>query len=81
MKTYVKGRLVRLAASLKDRLTPAHVVMQRLVNANASDRFAGALRQLGRLPTIPPWQAILKPRLRACQESTALSEGWFGLIV
>lgn len=42
-------QLVRLAASLRDRLTPAHVVMQRLVNANASDRLAGALRQLGRL--------------------------------
>jgi TnpA family transposase len=41
--------LVRLAASLKDRLTPAHVVMQRLANANASDRLAGALSQLGRL--------------------------------
>ncbi len=40
---------MRLAASLKDRLTPAHVVMQRLVNANASDRLAGALSQLGRL--------------------------------
>jgi len=40
---------VRLAASLKDRLTPAHVVMQRLANANASDRLAGALTQLGRL--------------------------------
>ena len=42
-------QLVRLAASLRDRLTPAHVVMQRLVNANASDRLAGALSQLGRL--------------------------------
>ncbi len=42
-------QLVRLAASLKDRLTPAHVVMQRLANANASDRLAGALSQLGRL--------------------------------
>jgi TnpA family transposase len=41
--------LVRLAALLKDRLTPAHVVLQRLVNANASDRLAGALSQLGRL--------------------------------
>ena len=36
-------QLVRLAASLKDRLTPAHVVVQRLANANASDRLAGAL--------------------------------------
>ena len=42
-------QLVRLAASLKDRLTPAHVVMQRLANANASDRLAGALTQRGRL--------------------------------
>jgi TnpA family transposase len=42
-------QLVRLVASLKDRLTPAHVVMQRLANANASDRLAGALSQLGRL--------------------------------
>jgi TnpA family transposase len=42
-------QLVRLVASLKDRLTPAHVVMQRLVNAHASDRLAGALSQLGRL--------------------------------
>jgi len=42
-------QLVRLAASLKDRLTSAHVVMQRLANANASDRLAGALSQLGRL--------------------------------
>jgi TnpA family transposase len=42
-------QLVRLVASLKDRLTPAHVVMQRLANANASDRLAGALTQLGRL--------------------------------
>ena len=41
--------LVRLAASLKDRLAPAHVVMQRLVNAPAADRLAGALSQLGRL--------------------------------
>ena len=38
-------RRVRLAASLKDGLTPAHVVMQRLVNANASGRLAGALSQ------------------------------------
>jgi len=42
-------QLVRLAASLKDRLTPAHVIMQRLINTNASDRLAGALSQLGRL--------------------------------
>jgi TnpA family transposase len=42
-------QLVRLAASLKDRLAPAHVVMQRLANANASDRLAGALSQLGRM--------------------------------
>jgi TnpA family transposase len=41
--------LVRLAASLKDRLSPAHVVMQRLINAPAADRRASALSHLGRL--------------------------------
>ncbi len=42
-------QLVRIAASLKDRLTPAHVVMQRLNNAGSSDRIAKALTALGRL--------------------------------
>ncbi len=41
-------QLVRIAASLKDRLTPAHVVMQRLIYARA-DRVAKALTALGRL--------------------------------
>ena len=58
-------QLVRLAASLKDRLTPAHVVMQRLANANASDRLAGALTQLGRLmKTIHILRYIQEPPLR-----------------
>ena len=42
-------QLVRLVASLKDRLAPAYVVMQRLANAPAADRLASALSQLGRL--------------------------------
>lgn len=42
-------QLVRLVASLRDRTAPAHVVMQRLANAPAADRLAGALSQLGRL--------------------------------
>jgi len=33
----------------RGRIPPAHVVMQRLANANASNRLAGALTQLGRL--------------------------------
>ena len=41
-------QLVRLAASLKDRVAPADVVMQRLANAPAADRLATALSQLGR---------------------------------
>ena len=58
-------QLVRLAASLKDRLTPAHVVMQRLANANASDRLAGALSQLGRLmKTLHILRYIQEKRLR-----------------
>ena len=43
-------RLVRLAALLKDRFTPAHVVMQRLANANASDRLPGARTRHGLTP-------------------------------
>jgi TnpA family transposase len=42
-------QLVRIAASLKDRLTPAHVVLQRLINASPADRVAKALTALGRL--------------------------------
>ncbi|HVC61566.1 MAG TPA: Tn3 family transposase [Acetobacteraceae bacterium] len=42
-------QLVRLVASLKARMAPAHVVMQRLANAPAADRLANALTQLGRL--------------------------------
>ena len=42
-------QLVRIAASLKDRLTAAHVVMQRLTNAGPADRVAKALTALGRL--------------------------------
>jgi TnpA family transposase len=42
-------QLVRIAASLKDRLTPAHVVLQRINNASPADRVAKALIALGRL--------------------------------
>ncbi len=42
-------QLVRLTASLKDKMAPADVVMQRLANAPAGDRLAAALNQLGRL--------------------------------
>ena len=42
-------QLVRIAASLKDRLTPAHVVLQRVINASPADRVAKALTALGRL--------------------------------
>lgn len=40
--------LVRVAASLKNRTAPANVIVQRLANASASDRLAGALTALGR---------------------------------
>src|SRR3954468_15250203 len=42
-------QLVRIAASLKDRLAAANVVMQRLTNASPADRVAKALTALGRL--------------------------------
>lgn len=40
--------LVRVAASLRDKSAPAHVILDRLV-ANASDRLAKALTMLGRI--------------------------------
>jgi TnpA family transposase len=42
-------QLVRIVASLKDRLTPAHVVLQRVIHASPADRVAKALTALGRL--------------------------------
>ncbi len=43
------GSLVRIAASLKARTAPAHVVLQRLTAGGPSDRIARALAALGRL--------------------------------
>ena len=40
---------VRIAASLKARTAPAHVVLQRLTSSGPSDRVAKALTALGRL--------------------------------
>ena len=42
-------QLVRIAASLKARTAPAHVVLQRLTASGPSDRVAKALTALGRL--------------------------------
>ncbi len=57
--------LVRLVASLKARMAPAHVVMQRLANAPAADRLANALSQLGRLiKTIHILRYIHEEKLR-----------------
>jgi TnpA family transposase len=42
-------QLVRVAASLRHRSAPAHVVLQRLTNASPSDRVAKALTALGRI--------------------------------
>jgi TnpA family transposase len=38
-----------VAASLKNRVCPAHVVVQRLANSSPSDRLAKALTMLGRV--------------------------------
>jgi TnpA family transposase len=40
---------VRVAASLRNRVTSAHVVLQRLANASPADRVAKALTTLGRI--------------------------------
>ena len=42
-------QLVRIVASLRDRLTAANVIMQRLTGAGPADRVAKALTALGRL--------------------------------
>lgn len=41
-------QLLRIAASLRDRTAPAHVVLQRLINASPADRVSKALTALGR---------------------------------
>jgi hypothetical protein len=42
------GQLVRVAASLRNRTAPAHVVLRRLASSAPSDRLAKALTALGR---------------------------------
>jgi len=42
-------QLIRVAASLRNRSAPAHVVLQRLTTASPSDRVAKALTALGRI--------------------------------
>lgn len=42
-------QLVRVAASLKNRTAPAHVVLKRLRNSTPSDKVAKALTALGRI--------------------------------
>ena len=40
---------MRVAASLRNRVASAHVVLQRLANASPADRVAKALTTLGRV--------------------------------
>jgi TnpA family transposase len=42
-------QLARVAASLKNRVCPAHVVIQRLAHRSPADRLAKALTHLGRV--------------------------------
>jgi TnpA family transposase len=42
-------QLARIAISLKERTAPAHVVLQRLINASPADRVSKALTALGRV--------------------------------
>ncbi len=58
-------QLVRVAASLKNKVAPAHVVLHRLVNASPSDRVAKALTALGRIvKTVYLLRYISDPALR-----------------
>jgi TnpA family transposase len=45
-------QLVRVAASLKNRVCPAHVVVQRSAKSSPSDRLAKVLTMLGRVVTL-----------------------------
>ena len=57
--------ILRVKASLLDRVTPAHVVMQRLQSAPRSDRLAKALTSMGRvLKTIYIMEYIHDANLR-----------------
>jgi len=42
-------QLVKIAASLKNKTAPAHVVLKRLINATPADHISKALTQLGRI--------------------------------
>lgn len=42
-------QMLRVAASLKKRLTPANVIIERLINGSPSDRLSRAFTHLGRL--------------------------------
>ena len=56
---------MRVAASLKNKVTPAHVVLHRLANASPSDRLAKACTALGRLvKTVYLMRYISDPVLR-----------------
>ena len=57
--------LIRVAASLKNRIVPADVIVKRLVNASPADRLSKALTELGRLvKTVYILQYIQDEQLR-----------------
>lgn len=57
-------QLVRVAASLRNRVASAHVVLRRLANASPADRVAKALTTLGRSKTIYILRYIHEEELR-----------------
>jgi len=58
-------QLVRVAASLRNRTAPAHVVLERLASSSPSDRLAKALTALGRIvKTIYILRYLLDPQIR-----------------
>jgi TnpA family transposase len=58
-------QLVRVAASLRNRTAPAHVILERLAGSNPSDRLARAVTALGRLvKTIYLLRYLHDPQIR-----------------
>lgn len=58
-------QLIRIIASLKNQVAPAHMVLQKLAARGSSDRVSKAMMELGKLiKTIYVLHYISKPELR-----------------
>ena len=67
---------MRLATSLKDRTTPAHVIVQRLTSSYPADRLSKAITNLGRIiKTEYILRYLTDPELRRRVQRQRLEQG------